>query len=88
MSITDDLNTLNAEWQQRKDAKEFRAECQRFYIELESSLSALQVIVDRGNFDTIPVSIKTELAKFRTLLTTLQSDITGDTGTVEAVGPF
>ena len=86
MSITDDLNTLKEERDQRVDAFEFRGLCQEFYRDhLLIYLGQLQVIIDRGNFDTIPASIKTELAQFRVAMLTCQTTIETDVGIQEVL---
>jgi len=86
MSITSDWATLMGEHDQRNDAIEFRVVCQRFYNDLVTYTGELQVIIDKGNFDTVPSSIRTELVQFRTLLIALRSNIDGDAGIVEALG--
>lgn len=83
MSITDDLNTMKEERNQRLDAFEFRAGIQNFYQDLVSSITRLQAIIDRGHFDTIPVGIKVELNQAWNLVKACKSDFESDVGIME-----
>ncbi len=78
MTVQTDLDTTWAEKGQREDAFAARAALEGVTQNLDEAHQAIQAIVDSGNFNTLPVGLKSTLNDWWTIIKTARTSIGSD----------
>ena len=78
MTVQTDLEITWAEKEQREDAFNARAALENATNNIEQAHQAVQAIVDSGNFNTLPVGLKSTLNDWWTIIKTARTSIGAD----------
>ena len=78
MTVQTDLDTTWTEKEQREAAFNARAALESVTQNLDEAHQRIQAIVDSGNFNTLPPSLKTTLNNWWTIIKTARTSIGSD----------
>ena len=78
MTVETDLETVWTSKEQADDAFVARAALENVTNTIEQTHQQIQAIVDGGNFNTIPVDLRTALNNWWTVIKTARTSIGGD----------
>ncbi len=78
MTVQTDLDTTWNEKEQREDAFAGRAALENVTNVIEETHQTIQALVDSGNFNTLPASLKSALNDWWTIIKTARTSIGSD----------
>lgn len=82
--ISDQLDTLNQEVEERQGVRDFRGHCQSITDTLLTELDKMSKIKSSNDFSTIPNEVKQVFLRWETILKDARTALQNDSDIVEA----